>query len=225
MILALETSTRICSVALTQGTQCIQLREVGGEYSHAEQLNLFILEVLQMSETSWDEIDAIAVASGPGSYTGLRIGVSTAKGLCYALNKPLIAVPSLKAMAYGAIAQNGGGSDALFAPMIDARRMEVYTALFDHKLHQSKETSAVILDKDFFDTLRERNKTVLFFGDGAEKCNQFVRNYENFYISQFNVPSASYIGILADELLKNNEFSDLAYFEPFYLKDFVLGAI
>ena len=164
------------------------------------------------------ELDAIAVSKGPGSYTGLRIGVSTAKGLCYALDKPLIAVNTLLAMANEVNRQNH--SQALLCPMIDARRMEVYTALYDGELNELEKTSAKILEENSFDeTLNQ--KQVLFFGNGADKFMALKTGVANAVFIDNITPSAWSVGLLANQAFLRGDFEDVAYFEPFYLKDFV----
>lgn len=215
LILGIETSTKICSVAISEGNKVLSIKEEGGAYSHSEKLTVFIDAVLKQSGKSLNNLDAIAVSMGPGSYTGLRIGVSAAKGFCYALNIPLIAVSTLQAMAIGI--KNEG---CMLAPMIDARRMEVYTALFDKQNNIVENISAKIIDEDSFSQVLKKNK-VLFFGDGAEKCKSIFNNNENAFFSEKGLPSAQYINQIAQQKLINKEIEDVAYFEPYYLKDFI----
>ncbi|HET6227615.1 MAG TPA: tRNA (adenosine(37)-N6)-threonylcarbamoyltransferase complex dimerization subunit type 1 TsaB [Bacteroidia bacterium] len=221
LILNLETATTVCSVALAKDGQLIAAEEVNGDYTHAENLNVFIEQVLQKAKLSLTAVDAIAISKGPGSYTGLRIGVSTAKGLCYALDKPLIAINTLEHSAY-ACAQLHGDKDALFCPMIDARRMEVYCALFDKKHNLIAPTAAVIIDEHSFEAELQKQK-VYFFGDGAEKCKDVLSAHANaVFIEQF-FPSAKNMVTLSENAFNNKQFVDVAYFEPLYLKDFVAG--
>ena len=168
LILNLETATTVCSVAIAKNGQLLSLKEINGDYTHAENLTGFIEHVFHESGMSLKDLDAISISKGPGSYTGLRIGVSTAKGLCYSLDKPLIAINTLEHSAYGCSIKNGS-ADALFCPMIDARRMEVYCAVYDKANNLIRPTTAEIIDEHSFTELLE-NQPVYFFGDGAEKC-------------------------------------------------------
>ena len=218
LILGIETSTKICSVAISKGDQLLALKEEGGAYSHAEKLNGFIQDVLGEANVELKAIDAIAVSKGPGSYTGLRIGVSTAKGLCYSLEKPLIAVETLQSMALKAKEQYTSAD--LYAPMIDARRMEVYTKLFDHNNEGVNHIEAKIIDETSF--INElSNQKVAFFGDGAEKCQELLSSNQNAHFIDCGFPSAEYVNKLAYQKLQLQDFEDVAYFEPYYLKDFI----
>lgn len=219
LILGIETSTKICSVAISENGKLLALKEEGGEYSHSEKLTIFIEEVLKKSSKTLKDIDAVAVSKGPGSYTGLRIGVSTAKGLCYALNIPLISVNTLQGMAKG-VSEVGIVSTELLAPMIDARRMEVYTALFDENNIIIKDVAAEIIDENSFSKYLKTHK-IIFFGDGAEKCAPVLSNHENASFINEGFPSAQYINQIATQKFESNNFEDVAYFEPFYLKDFI----
>ncbi|MBL4669618.1 MAG: tRNA (adenosine(37)-N6)-threonylcarbamoyltransferase complex dimerization subunit type 1 TsaB [Flavobacteriales bacterium] len=217
IILGIETSTKICSVAISDGNKLLALKEEGGEYSHSEKLTVFIQEILKGAGLKLEEIDAVAVSKGPGSYTGLRIGVSVAKGLCYALEKPLIAVDTLQAMALG-----GSKTEKfdLYCPMIDARRMEVYTALYDDENKMVEMITAKIIDENsFVEVLNE--KKIIFFGDGADKCEAILGSNSNAIFSEKGLPSAEYINQIAIQKFDKQEFEDVAYFEPYYLKDFV----
>ncbi len=218
LILGIETSTKICSVAVSDGEQLLTLKEEGGEYSHAEKLNGFIDAVLKEVKVDISQLDAVAVSKGPGSYTGLRIGVSTAKGLCYALNKPLISVDTLQAMAQKMEEENTNFD--LYCPMIDARRMEVYTALYNQKNEQIKPIEAKIIDENSFIEELSNNK-IVFFGDGAEKCKEVLSSNSNASFSKEGLPSAEYINKLAYKKFQDEQFEDVAYFEPYYLKDFI----
>jgi tRNA threonylcarbamoyladenosine biosynthesis protein TsaB len=217
IILGLETSTKICSVAISEGNKLLALKEEGGEYSHSEKLTVFVEEVLQKAGLKLSQIDAIAVSKGPGSYTGLRIGVSVAKGLCYALDKPLIAVDTLQAMAFG---MSLNEKSDLYAPMIDARRMEVYTALYNEENEMIKEVTAKIIDENSFEETLKENK-IIFFGDGAQKCKEALSKSPNAMFSTYGNPSAQYINEIAQVKFAAQQFEDVAYFEPYYLKDFV----
>ena len=170
LILCLETSTKSCSVSLGQNKKLLALKEsLDEKHSHAENLTLYIQEVCSQAKINLKDIDAVAVSKGPGSFTGLRIGVSTAKGVCYALNKPLIAINSLEAMAVEQISKHTPPSTHLFCPMIDAKRMEVYCAVYDDHLNEIKKTSAEIIDENSFSDLLRKHK-MFFFGDGSLKC-------------------------------------------------------
>lgn len=215
LILGIETATKMCSVALSDENGLLAFKEVGGEYSHAENLNSFIADICKDAGKELRDIDGIAVSKGPGSYTGLRIGVSAAKGFCFALNIPLISVDTLQAMAKSQNHQN-----VLYCPMIDARRMEVYTALYDTEGNKIEDISAKIIDENSFKK-EFKNNRIIFFGDGAEKCRTILESNPNaIFISDVH-PSAKFINELAIEKFNKKEFEDVAYFEPFYLKDFI----
>lgn len=218
LILSIETSTRVCSVALHQNKTLLACSEVLVEKSHSRIITLLIEEILHNTGKQYSQLDAIAVSEGPGSYTGLRIGVSTAKGLCYALDKPLIAVNTLQAMA--AQVNQFNINNALLCPMIDARRMEVYTAVFDKELNFIEETNAKVLDETSFSELLKKNQ-ICFFGDGAIKAKSMVGSSGNFLFIDQVFPSARTVGPLAEIAFNNNLIEDTAYFEPYYLKDFV----
>jgi len=218
-ILQIETATAICSVALSVNGETISFKEEQGQNLHAANLTLFIDEVLKTADFSYQALDAIAVSKGPGSYTGLRIGVSTAKGLCYALDKPLIAVETLAMMAAGFQIENIGYA-GLICPMIDARRMEVYTSVFDQALNVLMPTEAKIIDENSFADLLAQ-QPITFLGDGAAKCAA-VLSHPNANFDAANFNSATYMSRLANEAFDRGNFEDVAYFEPFYLKDFVV---
>ena len=218
LILLIETATKSCSVALALNGKVIACKqEVNENYSHAEKLNTFIIALFQGRNISLQDLDAITVSKGPGSYTGLRIGVSTAKGLCYALDKPLISISTLRAMAYG-IAQKESAD--LYCPMIDARRMEVYNAFYDDKNNEIRAVNADIINADSYQ--KELESEVLFFGDGAEKCKQIIQHSNAKFIDSI-YPSSKDMIALAMQKFDKKEFEDIAYFEPYYLKDFVAG--
>ena len=227
MILCLETSTAVCSVALVENGNVIALRESLDGQNHAEKITIFIDEVMKEANVSYRDLDAVATSMGPGSYTGLRIGVSTAKGLCYAMEKPLIAIDTLAAMAWGfrdAETQRRRDAESIdiLCPMIDARRMEVYSAFFNEKLERISETSAIVIDENSFMEMKQ-NSHLYLFGDGADKLASLFENDENITVVEKFHCSAAYMAELADKAFKNNDFVDTAYFEPFYLKNFVPG--
>ena len=218
-ILQIETATQVCSVALSIDGETVYTKEEIGQNLHASNLTLFVDEVIKSSHFTYNDLDAIAVSKGPGSYTGLRIGVSTAKGLCYALEKPLIAVETLEMMANGFITENPTYA-GLICPMIDARRMEVYSAVFDSNLNVLEPTSAKIIDENSYVELLQKNE-ITFLGDGAAKCKDTL-NHQNALFNDKNFNSAKYISGLAYQAFQVQNFEDVAYFEPFYLKDFVV---
>ena len=218
LILSIESATKNCSVALAADGEVITLKELHEEkFSHAEKLHSFILEVMESSDRNLDEIDAVAVSKGPGSYTGLRIGVSTAKGLCYALDKPLISVPTLESLARQVELTDEG----VIVPMLDARRMEVYSAVYNERFEEIRETRAEIIDADSFSEYLEQNR-VCFLGDGAAKTQEMI-NHPNAVFIKDRFPSAREMTRIAERKAIEGQFEDLAYFEPFYLKDFVAG--
>jgi tRNA threonylcarbamoyladenosine biosynthesis protein TsaB len=223
-ILHIETATQVCSVALSVNGAITQIRESREKNSHSATVTVFIKDVVEAAGISFSELDAVAVSMGPGSYTGLRIGVSTAKGICYALDRPLIAISTLQSMAAGVKKgmESQGTPSPLLCPMIDARRMEVYNALYDRDLRLIRETRAdIITGTSFAEELISHQ--VLFFGDGAGKCKPVLGLHPNArFIDDFEL-SASYMTGLAEEKFKRSEFENVVYFEPFYLKDFIPG--
>ena len=221
MILCIETATSICSVALCNDDTILSFRETSVGFSHAEKLTVFISEVLNEASIKLNNLDAVAVSSGPGSYTGLRIGVSVAKGLCFAADIPLIGISTLEAMTVGALTHiNPTKEDSLFCPMIDARRMEVYCALFNSKLKGIQPIEAKIVTPEFYSDISEFRE-IFFFGDGAEKCSSILHPPFLFLPDVF--PSAMHMVGLANIKLKAKEFKNLALFEPFYLKEYNAG--
>ena len=216
LILSIETSTKVCSVALHKDSVLLACSEILIEKSHSTYITILIDNIVKQSGEALKNIDAVAVSKGPGSYTGLRIGASTAKGLCYALDKPLIAVNTLEAMAYEV--SRYSKDDSLLCPMIDARRMEVYFTLIDSTGIIMEPTQAKVIDEHSFSELLKEKK-VIFFGDGAGKCKDVLKGNAFFVNDVF--PSAKNIGALALSKFDKSQFEEVAYFEPFYLKDFV----
>ncbi len=223
-ILQIETATASCSVALAMDGIVLGCRQVNERNIHAEVITLFIDELISNAGVKYADLDAIAVSCGPGSYTGLRIGVSTAKGLCFALDKPVVAIETLKAMAYGMASRSDYSIDQsiLLCPMIDARRMEVFTAVFNINGERIRETSAEIIDENSFSNLL-KNKKMLFFGDGAEKCQAILGGNPNAIFFPGFINSAIDLTQEAAEKFRNNDFENVGYFEPYYLKDFIAG--
>ena len=218
LILLIETATKSCSVSLSSENKIIACKEeVNKQYSHAEKLTVFITELFKTQDFSIKDLDAIAVSKGPGSYTGLRIGISTAKGLCYALDIPLISVSTLKAMAFR-MAQKEESD--LYCPMIDARRMEVYNAFYNNTNKEIRGIQADIIEAHSYQ--KELDKKVLFFGDGAQKCKQIIQHPNAKFLDDI-FPSSKDMLEIANEKFSEKMFEDVAYFEPFYLKDFVTG--
>lgn len=218
LILNLETATTVCSVALGSNGALLFLEEMNEDYTHAEKLTLYIEHVLNKEGFKLNDLDAIAISKGPGSYTGLRIGTSTAKGLCYALNKPLIAINTLRSMANGIV---DSAKEQYYCPMIDARRMEVYCAIYDFKNKEIRKTAAEIIDEHSFSELLEKNK-IVFFGDGAAKCKTKLTHHHAIFMDDvFN--SAKNMLSLSQLAFDSGHFEDVAYFEPYYLKDFIPG--
>lgn len=219
LILSIESTTKVCSVALHRDGKLLELQEsLDDDYAHAEKLNVYIEQAMKKSGTSPSELDAVAIARGPGSYTGLRIGASSAKGLCYAVNKPLIAVDPLKALALRAVNENKANEADLIFSMIDARRDEVFMAVFDTSLGQVEQTSAQIIDAEFFKKYGE--KCCLLVGDGAAKFNALFEADPLVKVVSDCLASARETGILATEKFRESQFEDLAYYEPFYGKEF-----
>lgn len=215
LILNLETATKNCSVSLSNNGEIIALKELNsGGFSHAEKLHPFIEDVLNESNFCLEDIDAVSVSKGPGSYTGLRIGVSAAKGICFGNDIPLIAIPTLESLA-----SSQKGRDYTLVPMLDARRMEVYASIYNPDIVEIRKTEAEIIDENSYSEYLEKGK-VLFFGDGAEKCKEIIK-HENAEFVDGVFPSAKEMGEIAEKMFNENKFEDSAYFEPFYLKDFI----
>lgn len=226
MILCLETATPSCSVALVHKGEVLACEEDPKGQNHSEKITLFIDKVMKKAGISYNDLDAVAVSMGPGSYTGLRIGVSTAKGICYAVSKPLIAVETLHVMANGGrnviSTEPGERRNLLLIPAIDARRMEVYAAIFDENIDKIKDTEAVIIDGNSFSDLK-KDHHVYLFGDGADKCAELFEHDDKITVIKEFYCSARYMNVIAQRKLDAKDFVDVAYFEPFYLKDFVPG--
>jgi len=214
-ILNIETATTNCSVSLSKEGETLVLKEdYNNNYSHAERLHKYIDDVLKEAKLDLKALDAISISKGPGSYTGLRIGVSAAKGLCFSLEKPLISIATLEALAHQISIEDGR-----IVSMLDARRMEVYAAVYDAEYKQVRETQAQILDAKSFNTYLEQGK-VYFIGNGVSKTKEIISHPNAVFIDD-KLPSANEMSALAFDKFKNNDTEDVAYFEPYYLKDFI----
>ena len=217
LILNLETATTNCSVSLARDGKLLAIKEHDTpSYSHSEQLHVFIGEVTQKASLKLSDLDAVAVSKGPGSYTGLRIGVSAAKGLCFSLDIPLISIPTLESTAHQI---HVDGFDFI-VPVLDARRMEVYSAVFDKEYLQIEETKAEIIDANSFVQYAEQGN-VLVMGPGAKKCQEIL-THQNFSFDCKIVPSAAEMNQLSYKKFMAGDFENVAYFEPYYLKDFII---
>ena len=216
-ILSVETATKTCSVALHHDGALLGLQEVHLDKSHSSLLHVMIDNLLQHCEVDCSQLDAVAVSVGPGSYTGLRIGVSTVKGIAYALDIPVIGVNTLEAMAYGMQRQNVRST--WVCPMLDARRMEVYCLLQDESGNTLWDTRPLILDEASFQPELAQH-AIIFFGNGSDKCRPLLEAYSNAHLVEGVYPSARWVGELAQRKFDKQEFEDLAYFVPFYLKEY-----
>lgn len=217
IILCLETATTNCSVGIAKDGKLLSLKEDNSKnYSHAEKLHLFIQDVLKDANLTIEELDAVAVSKGPGSYTGLRIGVSAAKGLCFSLEIPLISVPTLDLLAYKLKGKTG-----MFISLLDARRMEVYSAVYDAEMTQIRDTKAQVLDKNSFLEYLD-NSQVHFIGNGVAKFEE-ICSHPNAVFHQQEFPSAKEMVEIAEYKHQKSDTEDVAYFEPYYLKDFIAG--
>ena len=217
LILCLETATTNCSVGIAKDGKLLSLKEDNSKnYSHAEKLHVFINEVLNEVGITANDLDAVAISKGPGSYTGLRIGVSSAKGLCYSLNIPLISVPTLDLLAHQL-----QGEEGVFISMLDARRMEVYSAIYDAEMNQVRDTRAQVLEEASFQEYLDKSK-VHFIGNGVAKFEEICK-HDNavFHVQKF--PSAKEMAEIAEYKYQKSDTEDVAYFEPYYLKDFIAG--
>ncbi len=218
-ILHIETSTSVCSVAVSEDGQDIFVKEDLIGPSHAVSLGVFVDEALAFVDSRGLLLEAVAVSCGPGSYTGLRIGVSMAKGICYGRNLPLIGLPTLEVLCVPVLLYRELPENAWLCPMIDARRMEVYAAMYDRSLQTQKETAAEIIDENsYLDILNTR--PVYFFGNGAAKCRTHITHPNAHFIDDIH-PLAKWMFPLAEQAFNRGDFKDVAYFEPFYLKEFV----
>ena len=221
-ILHIETSTSVCSVAVSEDGQNIFTKEDLQGPSHAVQLGVFVDEALSFVDSHAMPLDAVAVSCGPGSYTGLRIGVSMAKGICYGRNLKLIGIPTLKIQCVPVLLYHDElPDDALLCPMIDARRMEVYAAIYDRALRPVRDINADIVDEHSYAEYLEQGP-VYFFGDGAAKCKEKITHSNAHFIDDIR-PLAKMMFPLAEKAIAEEDFEDVAYFEPFYLKEFVAG--
>lgn len=217
IILNLETATTNCSVSISKDGELLAIKEHNtAGYSHSEQLHVFIEEILKEANIARSDLDAIAVSKGPGSYTGLRIGVSAAKGLCFALDIPLISIATLESMAH----QVDAMAFDFIIPVLDARRMEVYSAVYDKNYNEVRETRAEIIEPDSFQEYVTKGK-VLLAGSGAEKCKTLL-THSNLSYDLSLIPSSKELGALSYKKFERETFEDVAYFEPYYLKDFIL---
>lgn len=224
-ILLIETGTDVCSVGIARDGELVSLRESDQGRDHARRVAVFIDELLRETGIAPDELDAVAVGKGPGSYTGLRIGVSFAKGLCYGLRKPLLAIGSLDVLVEVAREDHRAGivtvddwAHAVLCPMVDARRMEVYTQMFDTQGHALNEVSAEVVDAGSFAAFRGQGHPLVIFGNGARKCADLLPDAVLIDIA----PSVRGMARLAQQVFDEGQTEDIAYFEPFYLKDFVV---
>ncbi len=220
LILLLESSASVCSVGLSRNGNICALRENSEGNKHAELLSVFCDQVMKDAEISPSDLDAVAVSGGPGSYTGLRIGASTGKGYCYALNIPLIAIPTLEAMAHGI--RNEAEENDLLCPMIDARRMEVYTAVYDFRLNNIAPVTPHVLEPESFHNFLNE-KPVWFSGDGMPKAMDLLKQHANARFTDCGMQSAKNMAELAELKFNNQQFEDVAYYVPFYLKNFQPG--
>lgn len=221
-ILHIETSTSACSVAVSEDGQVVFKKEDLNGPSHAVSLGVFVDEALSFADSHAMPLDAVAVSCGPGSYTGLRIGVSMAKGVCYGRNLKLIGLPTLKVQCVPVLLYHDElPDDALLCPMIDARRMEVYAAVYDRALRPVRDIAADIVDENSYREFLDRHP-VYFFGDGAAKCKEKITHPNAHFIDGIR-PLASMMFPLAEKAIAEEKFEDVAYFEPFYLKEFVAG--
>jgi len=216
IILSIETATNICSVALHENGKPLASQSLFKSQSHSGLLAPVINGLIKNCHLEKSNLDAVAISEGPGSYTGLRIGTSTAKGICDALEIPLIAINTLEALVYGV--KGYINADSLLCPMLDARRMEVYTLLCDSDLKIRISTKPMVINEESFSLELEKNK-IYFFGNGANKCKEVIKSENAVFLDGINTDAFN-MGTLAFEKFLNNQFVDVAYFEPFYLKEF-----
>ena len=220
IILHIEASTECCSVALSQDGHIFFERTSHDDRSHAKVLAPFVQEALEAADSQGAKINAVALSSGPGSYTSLRIASSTAKGVCYGRDIPLIAIPTTAIMSVPVLLREEIEEDALLCPMIDARRNEVYATVYDRALNVIKETHAEVVTPDSYKELLDR-QPIYFFGNGAAKCSEIINHPNAHFLDKHKNPLAKNIMPLAERAWFNEKFEDIAYFEPFYLKNFV----
>lgn len=221
LILNLETSTKNCSVAVGNEEGILSFREESSEqYIHSEKLHVFIQEAMQEAGCDFADLQAVAVGKGPGSYTGLRIGISSAKGFCYGLNLPLISVDGLQTLVSEFLDEHSLEENEVLIPMLDARRMEVYCATHNHRGERQSEIEALVIDENSFSDLKVEK--IHLIGDGAEKCKEVLID-PRFVLHDLKYPSAQSLNVLGQQHFIQQQFEDVAYFEPFYLKDFVAG--
>lgn len=219
-ILNLDTATEICSVALADDDHLLALRETHDKRSHAGTLLPFIEEILNECHLAPTDLQAVAISMGPGSYTGLRIGTSTAKGLCYALQIPLIAIPTLQIIAAGAQReQKGSSQNTIYIPMLDARRMEVYTCMYDHNLQSLSDVQALIVNETYLAS-PQPEATLIFCGNGVDKCEDWCAKHPNALIDKSLLSARNMLSLSAQKFAQQ-QFEDMAYFEPFYLKEYI----
>lgn len=221
-ILQIETATQVCSVALSGNGETVAAIDIDEPNVHASRLTLLVEEILQKTGLTINDLSAVAVSMGPGSYTGLRIGVSTAKGLCYAADLPLLGVGTLDGMAAGFVSVNDSpiDGDTALCPMVDARRMEVYTATFGSDAQPITPPQASIIDAHSFDGI-DLNRRIVLFGNGADKFGELFANHQQVEVVAGFKNSAKHMSLLAYKAFGTGQFADVAYFEPYYLKDFV----
>jgi len=214
LILNIESSTDICSICISKGEEIIAFHETSEQYAHAEKITLLIESCIKDAKIRLSDLDAVAISQGPGSYTALRIGSATAKGICYALGKPLIAIDTLLAIALAT--KRMANEDALYCPMIDARRMEVYTSLFNSEMGQVEKTKALIVTPDSFENYFDSDQKIVFSGNGAPKTHDIINSYLATYVPM--ICSSKHLVPLAFKAFQDHDFVDIAYFSPDYFK-------
>jgi len=214
LILNIETATDICSICISNKDEVLIIKEAEKEYSHTAEITILIERCCSEIEVSLKQLDAVAISKGPGSYTSLRVGASTAKGICYALDKPMIAIDTLQSIALATLKKEKKA--AFYAPMIDARRMEVYTSLFDKDMNLILDTHAKIIDEQSYQEYFDKGHTIIFSGNGASKCRNVIRsphaNFSSVICSAANLAPHSFLAY------RKNDFCDTAYFSPSYFK-------
>ena len=222
LILCIETASDVCSIVLAKDGKTIEMKETTEERSHASRVSVFIDDILKKESILSSDLDAVAVSKGPGSYTGLRIGVSISKGICYGASIPLIGISTLQSLSWDIVKllpePLKNDSTLWLCPMLDARRMEVYTAFYDTSFNEMKKTSAdIITAESYLDILSEHK--VVFFGNGSKKCKEVIKHKNAVFLDNIHA-SASKMACFAESAYNSGKFEDVAYFEPFYLKDF-----